>query len=313
MKKNILLATCLLGSSLLSPAALTWSFTGTIPADKQAAITAAMNTAVANYNTYASYFGNIVVTYNSSVPTAQTDGMFGWIEFGGSISSRVAEHEIGHWIGCGTYWDWNNHRSNGQWTGANAIARVQAYDGPTAVVGCDVQHFWPYGWNYDNEGPADRNIGMVGALRRDMGLNDGTFGIASGTYRLQNRADAQMLDNLGLTANGAGVGQKPASTSTTQKWVVTFGGGYFKLSCVANSEFLDTLGHTTNGSAIGQWASSTSYNQQWTITQTDPGYFKIMNRANGEYLDTGGQTATGAIMQNRINSTNYTQQWRFVQ
>jgi hypothetical protein len=35
-------------------------------------------------------------------------------------------------------------------------------------------HFWPYGWNYDHEGSADRNIGMVGALRKDMGLSDDT-------------------------------------------------------------------------------------------------------------------------------------------
>jgi hypothetical protein len=315
MKTPTLIATIMFGSALLSQAALTWSWNSGAPAEPyKSQITSAMNAAVNNYNTYALYYGNIYVTYNSGVPTAQTDGMFGLIEFGGYISARVAQHEMGHWIGCGTYWDWNNHRNaTNLWTGVNATARIKAYNGPTAFVAADVQHFSPYGWNYDNEGPADRNIGMVGALRTDMGLNDGTIGMAAGTYRLQNRANGKMLDNLGSTANGSNVAQEPGGTSNNQKWVSSLSGGYSKLACITGGKYLDTVGHTADGSTVGQWASSTSYNQQWTITATDSGYYKLVNRANGKCLDNGGQTANGAAMQNRTSGSSYNQQWIFVQ
>jgi Ricin-type beta-trefoil lectin domain-like len=310
MKKQILFILWTLGSAVMSQAALTWSFSGS----PRQNITDAMNTAVGNFNRLANYSGNIVVTFNPGVPTAQTDGYQGLIEFGGSISARVAEHEIAHWLGCGTYWDWNNHRSNGQWTGANAMAREKSYDGAGAVVFCDAQHFWPYGWNQDNEGPADRHIGMVGALRHDMGLSDTTIGQAAGSYRLQNRADGQMLDNLGSTADGANVAQWPGGGSPNQRWVNSYlGSGYFKLSCVTGGKYLDTLGHTANGSTIGQWGNGGSFNQQWTIVPTDSGYFKITNRANGKCLDTGGQTGNGAAMQNWPGGGSWNQQWRFVQ
>jgi len=177
MRKPLTLVALLLGFPAASRAVLTWSFQGAIPVDKQAMIRAAMDTAVSNYNAFARYNGKVFVTYNSGVPTAQTDGYQGLIEFGDAISARVAQHELGHWMGCGTFGEWNNHRSNGRWTGTNAITRLKTYDGPGAILYCDTQHFWPYGWNYDDEGPADRNIGMVGALRRDMGLSDGTVTI----------------------------------------------------------------------------------------------------------------------------------------
>ena len=314
LKIQTLLAIATLSSTVVCKATLTWSFTGSPPADKQAAITSAMNTAVGNFNTYANYSGNIVVTYNSGVPTAQTDGYQGWIEFGGSISARVAQHEIAHWLGCGTYSAWNSNRSGGLWTGANAIARERSYDGATAVVNCDAQHFWPYGWNQDNEGPADKHIGMVGALRKDMGLSDTTIGQAAGWYRLQNRASGRMLDNLGATTDGASVAQWDGGGSYNQKWINAYvGGGYFKLYCATGGKYLDTLGNTADGSSIGQWSGGGSNNQQWTITPTDSGYFKLINRANGKCLDTGGQTANGTIMQNWSSGSSYNQQWKFIQ
>lgn len=307
----VLLATVLV--TTLSHAAVTWQFTGSPPADKQAAITSAMNTAVSRYNTYANYNANITVAYNAGVPTAQASYQ-GWIEFGGSINARVAQHEMAHWFGTGTYWDWNNHRSGGQWTGTYALAKVRAYDGNSATIGCDAAHFWPYGWNYDSEGTfPERNVGIVGGFRRDMGLSDNTIGIAPGQYRLQNRSSGKMLDNMGATTDGANVCQWESSASNNQKWNITLiSGGYFKLQCVTGGKYLDSIGRTTDGSAIGQWGNGGSWNQQWSIVQTDSGYYKIINRANGKCLDTGGQTANGSVMQHWYSGSSHNQHWKFV-
>lgn len=292
-------------------AALTWSFTGSAPATELSQITAAMNTAVSNYNTYANYSGNITVAYNSGVPTAQASYQ-GWIEFGGSRSARVAQHEMGHWLGTGTYSTWNSNRSGNTWTGVIAKAKLESYDGAGAVLNADTQHWWPYGWNQDNEGPADKNIGLAGGLRRDMGLSDTSKGVAAGTYKLQNRATGKMLDNYGATTDGASVVQWDSSSSNNQRWQVYQVGDYFKFVCTTGSKRLDTLGNTADGSTIGQWTDGGSYNQQWTIQATDSGYYKIINRANGKCLDTGGLTTNGSVVQNWGSGSSYNQQWKFV-
>jgi len=303
--------------AIASHAALTWSWQS-VPSDPniKSQIESAMNGAVADFNNFADYDGNIQVVYNSGVPTAQTDGYNGTIEFGGTINQRCAEHEMSHWLGTGTYWDWNNHVSGGHWSGTNAIARVQQLDGPTTAVGCDSLHYWPYGANYDNEPWGYRHVAMCGALRADMGLSDTTkFPYANGTYRLQNRNAGLYLDNLGNTANGTSVYQEGISSSSSQAWTLTaIGGGYYKLQCAAGGLNLDNIGHTTDGSVVGQWADSSSWNQQWALTPADSGYFNLVCRATGKTLDTYGSTANDAAM---VNwgwwwGQDYNQQWRLV-
>ena len=51
--------------------------------------------------------------------------------------------------------NFSNFISNGIWTGANGIAQVRAFDGPTAVLNSDGTHIWPYGLNYDTPPCAD--------------------------------------------------------------------------------------------------------------------------------------------------------------
>ena len=311
MKHTLLAAMAMLGSILPGKAALTWSFTGSAPATELAQITSAMNTAVNNFNTWANYSGNITVAYNAGVPTAQASYQ-GWIEFGGSRSARVAQHEMAHWLGTGTYSNWNANRSGNTWTGVIANAKLKSFDGASAVLSADAQHWWPYGWNQDNEGPADKHIAITGGLRRDMGLSDTSIGVPLGTYKLQNRANGKMLDNLGASGDGASVGQWDSGGSNNQRWTVTRTGNYFKLVCVTGGKRLDTLGNTADGSVIGQWTDGGSYNQQWTFQATDSGYYKIINRANGKCLDTGGQTGNGAIMQNWYSGSSHNQHWKFV-
>ena len=161
------------------------------PADKRAAIIAAMDAAVGFYNRYGSLNKTLWANYDPNVGTAQA-GYGGWIDFGGSISTRTALHEMGHTMGVGTFWSWGYNRTGDSvWTGANGNAMVKQLLGPDAVLYADPAHFWPYGLNYDDENyplAFMRHVKVVSAMRIDMGIvssselhgYDGTFDIASG-------------------------------------------------------------------------------------------------------------------------------------
>lgn len=142
------------------------------PPDIRAQIIYAMDGAVAEYNRYGTFNKSLTANYNPGVPTAQAS-YSGWIDFGGSRNFRVALHEISHTLGVGTAPNYGAFIQNGLWTGANAIAQVRQFDGPSANVNTDGTHFWPYGLNFDNEGSTEsfrRHVLMVAALRRDMGI-----------------------------------------------------------------------------------------------------------------------------------------------
>jgi len=298
-----------------SHAALSWSW-AYLPSDVTAsnAIASAMTQAVATYNTYSDYNYTIPVAFNTGVPTAQAS-YHGWIEFGGSISFRVAMHEMSHWLGTGTTGSWSTY-ANGSWTGAYVNNNIQAYDGPTATEGCDSQHYWPYGWNYDNEAVnPERLVGLVGAFLRDQGLDeDRTIGFAPGTYRLRNRSTAKMLDTDGATTNGAPVKEYSASGSVDQQWVLGLVSGtkYFTLQSVANGKYLDSLGNVSDGNSIGLADFSGSANQKWQVLKTDAGFYQIVNVGTGKCLDTGGQDAEGAGLQAWASNSSGNQQWKFV-
>lgn len=145
------------------------------PADKRQRIVEAMDRAVGLYNQLGQFPKNVTAVYDPGVPTA--DGNYnGTIRFGSQIGFRVALHELGHVVGCGTHPNWGRYAVNGRWTGQHALAQLRAFDGPDAVLGCDHMHIWPYGLNYDNEGSPEnfrRHVLMLAALRRDMGITTG--------------------------------------------------------------------------------------------------------------------------------------------
>lgn len=144
----------------------------TWPADIRAQIMYAMDGAVATYNRYGTFNKALTANYNAGVPTAQAS-YSGWMDFGGSRNYRVALHEISHTLGVGTGPGFCGLTSGGLWTGANGLAQLRAFDGPSANLNTDCTHIWPYGLNYDSEGGTEnfrRHVLMVAALRRDMGI-----------------------------------------------------------------------------------------------------------------------------------------------
>jgi len=136
--------------------------------------------------------------------------------------------------------------------------------------------------------------------------------IANGTYSLRNRASGKMLDNYGVTTDGAVIRQYADGASNNQKWVVAYSNGYYKLSCVTGGKYLDSFNNTADGSTVHQWANGGSPNQQWQIVDLGNGYCKIFNRANGKCLDSGGGTADGDNMEFWFSNNSINQQWAFV-
>jgi hypothetical protein len=135
--------------------------------------------------------------------------------------------------------------------------------------------------------------------------------ITSGTYKLLNLASGKYLDNLGVSSNGAPVGQWSSSASANQQWAVSLqSDGSYKVSCLTGVLYLDSLGNTTNGAPVGQWSSSASNNQQWNIV-ADGSYYKLINVANNLRLDTLGSTANGAAMGMSSDSASGNEEWLF--
>lgn len=274
------------GAELYTLGGLTWSFEGDAPDDVRGWITNAMNYAINQTNTLADYRGNVVVVYSRDTPTA--DAGYQWrIRFGGTISARVALHELGHWLGSGLYGPWEANVANGRFTGAITNRRIKAYDGPDAVVNADRFHFWPYGLlNEWDPVDSQRNVSIVSAQRGDMGLSDGVAAIV-GERRFTNRSSGLFLDNTATQPRAA------ANGTGSLGWQVTFVDGFVVLANTAG-QVLDGLGNTADGAATALAASSGSAAQQWEIIPTDTGWFQLRNRQTGKCLDNTGNQAVGA-------------------
>jgi len=122
------------------------------------------------FNEHAQFKKTVTANNSPGTPTADAN-WDGWINWGGSISRRVALHEIAHALGVGTHARWMENIKDGQWTGEYALRQLREFDGPDAVLHADRIHFWPYGLNFDNESSPEKDlrfVKMVAALRKDM-------------------------------------------------------------------------------------------------------------------------------------------------
>jgi len=143
------------------------------PEDRRKRITDTMDSAVALYNKTGVFKKSVTANNSPGTPTADAN-YDGWINFGGSINTRVALHEIGHTLGIGTHPNWQANIKDGKWTGKHALEQLREFDGKDAVLSADRMHFWPYGLNFDNESSKEndvRHVKMVDAMRKDMGID----------------------------------------------------------------------------------------------------------------------------------------------
>ncbi|MCG8700465.1 MAG: hypothetical protein MI922_20590, partial [Bacteroidales bacterium] len=149
-----------------------WLDETALNSSKKDQIIAAMDSCVNAYNAYSDYDDNVKVIYDASIPTANASYQ-GRIAFGGSISARVALHEMSHVLGIGTYSKWNENRNTTtkKWTSPIALAQLAVFNGDGTSLNADKWHFWPYGLNTKWE-EAYCHVYMVGAFREDMGLSN---------------------------------------------------------------------------------------------------------------------------------------------
>ena len=145
---------------------------GEWPEDRRKRIVDAMDASVSFLNEHGDFKKQVTANNSPGTPTADAN-YSGWINWGGSISRRVALHEISHTLGIGTHPEWQKNIEEGRWTGKHAVKQLREFDGPDAVLHADRQHFWPYGLNFDNESsPVNdvRFVKMVEAFRKDLGI-----------------------------------------------------------------------------------------------------------------------------------------------
>jgi hypothetical protein len=143
------------------------------PEDRKKRITDAMDAAVDFYNKNGVFKKNVTANNSPGTPTADANYDC-WINWGGTINTRVALHEIGHTLGIGTHGNWQANIKDGKWTGKHALEQLREFDGKDAVLHADRMHFWPYGLNFDNESSKEndlRHVKMVAAMRKDMAID----------------------------------------------------------------------------------------------------------------------------------------------
>ena len=289
---------------------LTWSFTGAAPDAQRQRITYAMNTAVLHFNTVANYAGDVRVAYDPASTTART-GYQGTIVYGSTISSGLAQHELGRWLGVGTAPQFRDHVRDGAWTGAAASARLRAYDGAQARVEIDGSDFRPYGWNTQSEYfSPERQIGLIGALRADMGLSDGTA-TATGTYRILNRSNGRLIS---VNAAGTDVVQKSSSATAQQAWVLTPQAGFWTIRSARDGLALDAQGSEPYGVDVGTRAGyrppTGTERQLWELKEADGGWFFLRSPVTRECLDVRQQGPGTVLRIWNCEGANGDQHWR---
>lgn len=236
----------------------------------------------------------------------------------GSYASRTVVTEIGieTFRTFDFWWQWQTGAENDVafLTGSLAYAKDNSIG---TIAWSGVNDIDTYRWYAANNNLVEVNPGCANMFRWSWGLSAIWIGpVANGMYRLQNRATGLYLDSYGLTTSPSSVYQYTSSSSTNQKWEITYVNGYYWLYSLSGGLCLDAGSNTTDGSAIQQITrtstTSPSSSQQWTISLASTGYYKIINRATGKCLDTGGLTASGSALQQWYSGSSYNQQWKLV-
>jgi hypothetical protein len=288
---------------------LTYTLDSNTPADKREAIRDAMDFATNHANVLGTFSGNVYVLYDSGVQTADATYR-GTIRFGGMIGRRVALHELAHWFGSGSTWQWDQHVRDGRFVGDRTDARIKAYTGADEYLHADWAHFWPYGLNYDDEyHDTQRNTQILSAQIADMGLGDDVTPAIAGIRRFQNRSSNAVLQS---DASAPYPSEGASIAGGTQQWRIVFADGFITIANVADGRRLEASGNGDNVAAVMAPASSSTA-QQWEMKPTgDIGWFLLCNRATGNCLDNIGNLAPGAPVRLWGTSWHPNQQWRLI-
>ncbi|KAF2152800.1 hypothetical protein K461DRAFT_294438 [Myriangium duriaei CBS 260.36] len=285
-----------------------WALSGDAPDWALAEITDSMNWVMNQLNTLTDYHGTTSTVYDADVSTADAS-FLGQVRFGSQLTRRTALHEMDHWLGSGTVWEFQNLVSNGRFNGATVGRRIRSYDGSDAVLYSDGTHFWPYGMNYESEfSDPQRTIALVAAQRADMGWGDGTAAIA-GSRRFLNRASQLMLD----TTMGTNAVLANSTVSPSQIWQVGYIDGFVTLTIDNGTLSLGSSGDPTNGASttISSTVSGQS-DQYWEMIPTDSGWFLLRNKGTFTCLDNIGNEREGANMALWACGGHPNQQWHLV-
>ena len=296
-------------------------------AGRDATIINSTDGAVLFHNQVGLFDSHIIADNSPGTPTADSN-YNGEIRFGQLDNYRVALHESSHFLGTGTYWAWGNYSYNGQWHGYYASTQLKQFDGSGAIPGCDTQHYWPYGMNYDNEYSdtnAYRHVLMVHAFRRDMGIATqdvvGATDIPNGGYVLIPRnIQSSALDVLnGNSGAGATLDIHAATSTDSQKFLLDLqsDGTYRIRTALPGNRCIDLLnGDMTNGSKLQLWDDNGKAAQRWYLIPTGDGWYRIAPKNNVyKGLDINGGNsaiANGTAVQNWDYLDGLNQQWKLV-
>jgi hypothetical protein len=303
---------------------LGWGYDGIDPNRRQAIIDS-MDTAVTLYNSLGLFDKQVIANNSPGTPTADAS-YDGNIRFGGSYNSRVAIHELSHCMGAGTIGRWGELMIGGAWTGQYANAQLSALEGGPRVLNGDSMHFWPYGLNYDNEDSPEnrrRNVLMVAALRRDMGIH--TFqqtvystDVPNGVYRLSPRhAPGTALDVKNADPNNGAqidIATRSYSGADEQRFFLDLqtDGTYRIRTALAGNRCVELpSGITDNGTKLRLQDNSGGPAQRWYLIPMGDGWYKIAPKNNlNKAMDVEGiSTASGALVESWDYWDGFGQQW----
>lgn len=255
---------------------VTYTMAGGFPEADYTRVNNAMSSAVAYYNNYTSIKGlHLSVNYGSGTPTAEAS-YGGWMRFGPSASYQqtgTALHEMGHTIGVGTHWYWNNGntalKSGGTWHGERANAVLNFMDNTTgASVKGDNTHGWPYGINGAHEDQGTDWLYTMNALLMQGLGEDGlptpslrfttpayTFEhVDSVKYYLKSEdprtgRDTSFLINKNGTLELRKMTAAQAAANDSTAWYLTFNpvNCYYTLRNVGTGQLLTYASTGTNG------------------------------------------------------------------
>lgn len=247
-----------------------WDYDNGGPAEANARINTAVETAVNYWNNLTSIRGlHLQVHYGAQTPTADCS-YGGWMRVGPNASYQrtgTIMHEMGHAIGVGTHEKWNSGNTplrtgagTGDWTGDRANEVLRFWDNnPTAVMTGDGTHMWPYGINGAHEDNGSEALYIANGLITQALGEDGlppTGGFSTPAYvfeqeehvkyYLKSESDEHGLHTAFLTAsdNGALKWEEMNGTDAMGNdhaaWHITFNPAkcYYQFRNVATGKYL---------------------------------------------------------------------------